>query len=137
MRRMDARRRKIRPLRLRFSQSLASRRQRLSHAMVRSMIHRRGRTTKPLAQSERLTISVAVVARVKEKITYFKPSIPTDPATTMGTLKYMRIAEGIAASEWRVDHRLGRMDQRPNSWPANSGRFNGGKSDLARQDVGG
>ena len=28
----------------------------------------------------------AVVARVKEKITYFKPGIPTDPATTMGAI---------------------------------------------------
>jgi len=28
----------------------------------------------------------AVVARVKEKIKYFKPGIPTDPATTMGAI---------------------------------------------------
>ena len=28
----------------------------------------------------------AVIARVKEKITYFKPGIPTDPATTMGAI---------------------------------------------------
>ena len=40
------------------SQSLARRRHRLSHAMVRSTTHRRGRTTKRWA-SERLTISMA------------------------------------------------------------------------------
>ena len=28
----------------------------------------------------------AVVARVKEKIKYYKPGIPTDPATTMGAI---------------------------------------------------
>ncbi len=28
----------------------------------------------------------AVLARVKEKIKYFKPGIPTDPATTMGAI---------------------------------------------------
>ena len=28
----------------------------------------------------------AVVERVKEKITHFKPGIPTDPATTMGAI---------------------------------------------------
>ena len=49
MRRIDARRKNDSALRLRFSQSFASRRQRLSHAMVRSTTQRRGRTTKPLA----------------------------------------------------------------------------------------
>ena len=46
MRRIEARRKKARPLRLRFSQSLASLRQRLSQAMVRSTIQRLGRTVK-------------------------------------------------------------------------------------------
>jgi hypothetical protein len=49
MRRIDARRKNDSALRLRFSQSFASRRQRLSHAMVRSTTQRRGRMTKPLA----------------------------------------------------------------------------------------
>jgi transposase len=49
MRRMDARRRKASALWLRFSQSLASRRQRLSQPIVRSTIQRCGRTTNPLA----------------------------------------------------------------------------------------
>ena len=47
MRRIEASRRKARPLRLRFSQSLANLRQRLSQAMVRSTIHRFGRTANP------------------------------------------------------------------------------------------
>ena len=40
-----------------FSGSLAGRRQRPSHAKVRSMTYRLGMTSKPLALSERLTIS--------------------------------------------------------------------------------
>ena len=43
MRRIDARRRKASALRFRFSQSFASRRQRLSQAIVRSTIQRRGK----------------------------------------------------------------------------------------------
>ena len=42
MRRIDARRKKASALRLRSSQVLASLRQRLSHAIVRSTIHRLG-----------------------------------------------------------------------------------------------
>ena len=57
MRRIDARRRNASALRLRFSQSLASLRQRFSHAIVRSTIHRFGRTTN-LCNSLRLTISM-------------------------------------------------------------------------------
>jgi delta 1-pyrroline-5-carboxylate dehydrogenase len=55
MRRMEASLRKASAVRLRFSQSLANRRQRLSQAMVRSTIQRFGRATKPLIRSERLT----------------------------------------------------------------------------------
>ncbi len=40
-----------------FSKSLARRRLRPNHANVRSTTHRRGNSTKPLAVSERLTIS--------------------------------------------------------------------------------
>src|ERR1700687_3603189 len=54
---MEARRRNASALRLRFSQSLASRLHRSSHANVRSTTHRFGQTTKPLARPERLTIS--------------------------------------------------------------------------------
>ena len=57
MRRIEARRKNASALRLRFSQSLASLRQRLSQAMVRSTIQRWGKTTNPLTRSERLTIS--------------------------------------------------------------------------------
>ena len=48
MRRIEARRKNASALRLRFSQSLASLRQRLSQAMVRSTIQRLGRTANPL-----------------------------------------------------------------------------------------
>ncbi len=54
---MDAQRRKASALRFRRSQSLASRRQRFSQAIVRSTIQRFGNTTKQ-AMSERLTISM-------------------------------------------------------------------------------
>ena len=59
MSRMDASLMKASALRLRFSQSLASRRQRLSQAMVRSTTQRLGWTTKPFTRSDRLTISVS------------------------------------------------------------------------------
>src|SRR5262249_28012170 len=59
MRRIEASRRNASALRLRFSQSLASLRQRLSQAKVRSTTQRRGSTTNPLVRSERLTISVS------------------------------------------------------------------------------
>src|SRR6184192_954634 len=61
---MKARRRKASALRLRFSQSLASLRQRLSQTRVRSTIQRLGRTTKPLAWSERLTMSTLIRRRM-------------------------------------------------------------------------
>ena len=48
---MDASLMKASALRLRFSQSLASRRQRLSQAMVRSTTQRLGWTTKPFTRS--------------------------------------------------------------------------------------
>src|SRR5262245_33766916 len=59
MRRIEASRRNASALRLRFSQSLASLRQRLSQAKVRSTTQRRGSTTNPFIPSERLTISVS------------------------------------------------------------------------------
>jgi len=74
-RRMDARRRKASALWLRFSQSLASRRQRLSQAIVRSTIQRWGRTTKPLARSQRRTISV-----IRPGMASARPSWNTGPA---------------------------------------------------------
>ena len=48
MRRIEARRKKASAWRFRFSQSFASLRQRLSQAMVRSTIQRRGSTTNPV-----------------------------------------------------------------------------------------
>ena len=48
MRRIEARRKNASAFWLRHSQSLAKRRQRLSHAMVRSTIQRLGKTANPL-----------------------------------------------------------------------------------------
>ena len=56
---MEAMRRKASAFRLKFSQSLANLRQRPSQEKVRSTTQRRGKTSKPFAASERLTISVS------------------------------------------------------------------------------
>src|SRR6185312_17520973 len=74
IRRIEVRRRKASALWLRFSQSLARRRHRLSQAMDRSTIQRLGSTTKPLARSERLTIST-----VRLCIALAAPSRKTGP----------------------------------------------------------
>ena len=55
---MLASRMKAMAVRLRFSQSLAKRRQRLIQAMVRSTTQRLGTTSKPVACAERLTTSI-------------------------------------------------------------------------------
>ena len=65
---MDASLRKASALRLRFSQSLANRRQRLSQAKVRSTTQRLGWTTKPLTRSDRLTISVSRSGRMLARV---------------------------------------------------------------------
>src|SRR5215471_15712045 len=67
MRRIEASRRNASALRLRFSQSFASLRQRLSQAKVRSTTQRRGSTTKPFVRSERLTISVSSCGKIFAK----------------------------------------------------------------------
>ena len=59
---MDASLMKASALRLRFSLSLASRRQRLSQAMVRSTTQRLGWTTKPFTRSDHLADSDAPFA---------------------------------------------------------------------------
>ena len=64
IRRIDASRRNARALRLRFSKSFARRRHRLSHAKVRSTTQRIGSTTKPLAWSDRFTISTDRLGRI-------------------------------------------------------------------------
>ena len=57
MRRIEARRRNASPFRFKHSQSFASLLHLPNHAKVRSTTHRLGNMTKPLAASERLTIS--------------------------------------------------------------------------------
>ena len=63
----DAQRKNARAFRFRHSQSLASRRQRLSQAMVRSTTQRLGSTAKALAASERLTISTFIFRMMRLK----------------------------------------------------------------------
>src|SRR5262249_40269407 len=67
MRRIEPSHRNASALRLRFSQSLASLRQRLSQAKVRSTTQRRGSTTNPFVRSERLTISVSSCGKIFAK----------------------------------------------------------------------
>ena len=67
MRRTDAQRRKVRAFLFKHSQSLARRRHRLSQPMVRSTTQRLGSTAKPLAASERLTISTFIFRRTCRK----------------------------------------------------------------------
>src|SRR5215467_8764441 len=67
MKRIEASRRNASALRLRFSQSFASLRQRLSQAKVRSTTQRRGSTTNPFVRSERLTISVSSCGKIFAK----------------------------------------------------------------------
>ena len=54
----------------------------------------------------------AVLARVKERITHFKPGIPTDPATTMGAIvskvQFDRVMSYIASAKQEG----ARLDQR-------------------------
>jgi hypothetical protein len=61
--RMEASLRNARALRVRFSKSLARRRQRLIQARVRSTTQRLGRILKPCTVSERLTISTESCGR--------------------------------------------------------------------------
>ena len=65
--RTDAHRKNASAFRLRHSQSLARRRQRLSQAIVRSTTQRLGSTAKPRAVSERLTISTFIFLRIRRK----------------------------------------------------------------------
>lgn len=74
MRRIEASLRNASALRDRFSKSLASLRHRPNHAKVRSTTHRLGKTWKPLAMSDRLTISVAMPG-----IAVFCPLAKTGP----------------------------------------------------------
>lgn len=78
MRRMEARWRKARAFFVRFSQFLAKRRQRLSLAKVRFTTQRSGRTSKPLALSERLTICVMICGKTfRQRPLKLRPLIAT------------------------------------------------------------
>ena len=56
------------------SQSLANRRQRPSQAKVRSTTHRRGKTSKPFAASERLMISIVQPPFPARAVRSFSPA---------------------------------------------------------------
>src|ERR1019366_6349812 len=64
MNRIDANNRNARAFLLRYSQSWARRRHRLSQAKVRSTTQRLGRRTNPFAESDRLTISTSTFERM-------------------------------------------------------------------------
>src|SRR3954452_21900094 len=75
MRRMEAQWRKARDFGLWHSQSLASRRQRMSQAKGSSKIQRLGRTVKPLAAetwagSDRLTISTVIRLQARRRLAW-------------------------------------------------------------------
>ena len=62
---------------VRFSKSLARRRHRLSHAKVRSTTHRRGKTSNPLAVSNRFTIVTESPGSAFARRTEFRPLVST------------------------------------------------------------
>ena len=64
IRRIDAMRRKARAVLVRFSKSFARRRHLPSHAKVLSTTHLLGMTSKPVAVSDRLTISVSRLGKI-------------------------------------------------------------------------
>lgn len=74
MRRIEAMKIHASALAMVASKSLASRRQRPSQAKVRSRTHRRGSTSKPLAASERLMISMVHVPRLASACDSFSPA---------------------------------------------------------------
>ena len=88
MRRTEVQRRERTPLRFRHSRSLVNRRQRLSHAMVRSTIQRFGRTTN-LCRSDRLRLSVFTWLQ-----TVRRPSLNLAPWYPLSALVQQKGEEG-------------------------------------------
>src|SRR2546430_6910362 len=97
MRRIEARRKNAKAFRLRHSQSLARRRQRLSHAMVRSTIQRFGKTTNSLTPSERLTISMSRCCRTFA--TAFANFGPLYPLSTNSVFKNGNMPNSVVMTE--------------------------------------
>jgi hypothetical protein len=94
MKRIEARRKNAKAFRLRHSQSLARRRQRLSHPMVRSTIQRLGKTTNSLTRSERLTISMS--RRGRTSATAFANFGPLYPLSTNSIFKDGNVPHRLA-----------------------------------------
>src|SRR5512132_3564310 len=86
-----------------FSKSLASRRLRLSQARVRSTTQRRGSTTKPLATSDRLTMSIVHLPSGTRHCWSFSPAQPPSAKTWRSHGKALRIelrSEGAPSRSW-------------------------------------
>jgi hypothetical protein len=93
MRRIEASRKNAKAFRLKHSQSLARRRQRLSHAMVRSTIQRFGKITNSLTPSERLTISMLRCGRTFA--TAFANFGPLYPLSTNSVFKNGNMPDSV------------------------------------------
>ena len=111
IRRMEASLRNARALRVRFSKSFANRRHRLSQAKVRSTTQRLGRTSKPWAVSERLTISTANPGNTLASSVEFRPLVTA-------------VSEELFQK--RIQPEQGRQKQYPAIALLNVGRMNHG-----------
>ena len=80
------------------SQSLASRRHRPSHAKVRSTTQRRGRTSKPLAASERFMISIVQSPCPLSAARNFSPAYPPSANTWPSQGKRWRMSDSACPS---------------------------------------
>ena len=118
---MDASLMKASALRLRFSQSLASRRQRLSQAMVRSTTQRLGWTTKPFTRSDRLTISVSRSGRMPARAGE-RPAPDRRCRRTISRERETDRTRSPAARDRRRDPELGGGDDAGSSKPCVSTR---------------
>src|SRR3546814_8396281 len=87
------------------SQSLASRRQRPSHAKVRSTTQRRGRTSNPLAASERLTICKVQRPILSNAALSFGPTYPPRSEEHTSELQsLMRISYAVFCLKKKKTH---------------------------------
>src|SRR5512132_2739537 len=86
-----------------FSKSLARRRLRLIQARVRSTTQRRGSNTKPLAMSDRLTMSIVQLPSGTSDCSSFSPAQPPSAKTWRSHGKALRIelrSEGTPSRSW-------------------------------------
>ena len=138
MRRIEARRKKASALRLRFSQSLASLRQRSSRAMMRSTIQRLGMILNPIAASDRLTISTSRCGELLQRCCKLRSLISAigksvfkretseqgrhDENAAVAILNVGRMNDGVEQQAERIDENvpLLALDLLPASQPCGS-----------------